>query len=260
MKTKLIILSIATLCLSAAPAMAVMFPTYSPTFGPGTSGEDDLQTILDNITVVTASNPSGDSSVDVTTDAITELYDSYWEITATSGSIATFIIEITGNEDSNVFGLYDPTNIAEKAVIFAADAPAGKTVKVEIRTGGWVYVENVDMSVQLSSNLFGFYLGGNVGPFYSDSSLNTNGSDMMLAYQGGYGDEVLLPGAGFSGEWTDNEFVLAWEDWLPASGGDGDYNDLVLMIESVQPVPVPGAVLLGLLGLSAAGIKLRRFA
>lgn len=240
----------------AAPAMAEMYPTYSPTFGPG-SGEKSLQTILNDITVVTASNPSGNSSVNTLTDAVREDYDSYWEMTASSGSIATFIIEITANSASLAFGLYDPTNIAEKAMIFAGGDTAGKTAKVEIRAGGWVYVENVLTPVQLSSNLFGFYLGGNVGPWYSDSSLNPNGSDQMLAYQGPNDDYVLLPGAGFAGEWTDNEFVLAWEDVLFASG-DGDYNDLVLMIESVKPVPVPAAVLLGMIGMSVAGLKLRK--
>jgi len=254
MKTRLIFVAVVLLGLVATPAMASMFPTYSPTFGPG-SGETDLQTILDNITTT----PAGDSSVDVANDAILDSYDSNWEITASSGSVATFIIEITANASTNVFGLYDPTNLAEKAVIFNGAAGAGTTATVKIATGGVVLVDGVDSGVTLSSNSFGFYIGGSVGPFYSDSSLNAGGADQMLAYQGPGGDEVLLPGAGFPGEWTDNEFVLAWEDVL-FPNGDGDYNDLVLMIESVQPIPVPGAVLLGVLGLSAAGIKLRRYA
>ena len=50
-------------------------------------------------------------------------------------------------------------------------------------------------------------------------------------------------------------YVLAWE----VEGlGDADYQDLVVEISKAAPVPVPGAVLLGVLGLGAAGMKLRR--
>jgi len=52
--------------------------------------------------------------------------------------------------------------------------------------------------------------------------------------------------------------ILAWED-LDARCTDGDYTDMVVMVESVM-VPVPGAILLGMLGLSVAGVKLRKYA
>ena len=41
-------------------------------------------------------------------------------------------------------------------------------------------------------------------------------------------------------------------------GTDGDHQDMVALIEGVNPVPVPGAILLGMLGLSVAGVKLRK--
>jgi hypothetical protein len=40
----------------------------------------------------------------------------------------------------------------------------------------------------------------------------------------------------------------------------GDHGWAHLNIDLANPVPVPGAVLLGILGLSAVGIKLRKFA
>jgi hypothetical protein len=104
------------------------------------------------------------------------------------------------------------------------------------------------------------------GIFYSDTLLNSDGWDHMYAYEGGYGDEVTLPSTALgstTGEWLANEYILAFEDLygsLSGSTSDWDYTDFVVMVESVTPVPVPGAVLLGILGLSAAGIKLRRFA
>ncbi len=81
----------------------------------------------------------------------------------------------------------------------------------------------------------------------------------MYAYQGEVSnpDRIQIPPFA-EGNWTNNMYMLAFEDlW---NGGDRDYSDFVVMMESVTPVPVPGAVLLGMLGLSAAGIKLRKYA
>lgn len=42
------------------------------------------------------------------------------------------------------------------------------------------------------------------------------------------------------------------------TGSDTDYQDFIALIEGPCPVPVPGAVLLGMLGLGVAGLKLRK--
>jgi hypothetical protein len=52
-------------------------------------------------------------------------------------------------------------------------------------------------------------------------------------------------------------YVVGWE---VENLGDADYQDLVVEISKAAPVPVPAAVLLGVLGLSIAGLKLRKFA
>lgn len=274
MKMRLEILSVFTLCLIAAPAMAERYPTENVTFGTSIDNPPtSLQEILNNITVnpSTGTDPLNEfnSSVVTTRDAIREDYDSYWKITGNGTAAATFIIEIAGNASINTFGIYDAANPGRMVEVFSGNASAGYKATISILEDGKVVVSNYNPStmswtggytgIDFAGNLFGFYMSQEDGSpvFYSDSALN-GGADQMRAYQGPGGDYVKLPGQS-KGEWTDNEFILAWED-LPLASSDRDYNDLVLMIESVVPVPVPAAVLLGVLGLGFAGRKLRKHA
>jgi len=250
MKTKLLILSIATLCLSAAPGFAAPF----------NDGGASLEGALNTITLLP--NPS-DTSVDVVNDMLTDNLDSSWNITATGGSVATVIIEIASYAGSNTFGVYDPINPSTKVQIFDGAATTATQATLSIWGDGSVFVNHVDTTVDFAVTYFGYYLDATIGNnnnqaiFHSDTAFNLDGQDHMYAYQGTNTDTVKI-GGWPSGLWTNNEYVLAFEDlW---NGGDRDFSDFVVMVESVQPIPVPGAVLLGILGLSAAGIKLRRFA
>ncbi len=51
----------------------------------------------------------------------------------------------------------------------------------------------------------------------------------------------------------DPAYIVAFDP-----GSDGDYQDMLVLIEGASPVPVPGAALLAMLGLSALGVKLRK--
>ncbi|HRS10287.1 MAG TPA: hypothetical protein P5242_04410, partial [Sedimentisphaerales bacterium] len=84
--------------------------------------------------------------------------------------------------------------------------------------------------------VFRFALDGHsFGISSSQESDNTGGSDHMVTWR--VTNKV-------------NTYVIGWE---VENLGDRDYQDLVVEVSNVAPVPVPGAVLLGVLGLSVAG-------
>jgi hypothetical protein len=236
------------------PAMAGLWP-------------GSLQGVLDDITV------GGPSSVNVATDMMPDVagsgyYDSYWSVTATGGSVSTIVFELTDSRyDVQAFGVFDfadPTNYVE---LFDGTDTVGDRVVLSVLADGSIEVNFSDTGADFAGNKFGFYFdssgvcAGNGGFWYSDSALNTTdaGNDHMYAYQGTNTDMVQINGLA-PGLWTDQEYVLAFECGAFTGGCDGDFDDFVVMVESVNPVPVPGAVLLGILGLSAAGIRLRKFA
>lgn len=274
MKIRLLVLSLAVLCLIAAPAIAVIGPP------PSTTVTTTLQDVLDGIT--TAPNP-GVSSVNVQTDYLSDLMDTAWHIEATGGSTSTMIVELAGFAAFNEFGVYDladPTPTAAEGTrvpIFLGSNIPGQQAFLSIDAAGNVQVASFVNPVQtgvFSSSWFGYYLDSSIdgsgnpnptgGTFYSDSTMNTDNPapgpdiyDHFLAYRGTNTDSLTIPPFA-EGPWSDSQYILAWED-LNGPVSDWDFTDMVLIVESVY-VPVPAAVLLGILGLGVAGIKLRKYA
>lgn len=241
---KSVILLILSIFLFSANAMAA--PNYSA-----------IESVLNGIAV------DHDIDLNVQADVISDTMDSTWEITASGGSVATFIIELAGFAGSNSLGIYDATDSSKKVMLFDGADGQGDQVMISIKEDGSVYKFGKNTGIKFSGNLFGYYLDATVGNqnpnavFFSDTNLNTDGVDHMLAYQG-TGERVKLPT--FSeGDWTADEYVLAFEDLY--GGGDWSYDDLVIMVESVKtkPVPEPGTMFLlgsGILGL--AGVRRKK--
>ena len=278
MKVRLLVLSIAVaLCLSATPAMAD--PTWST--GPVTFGSDPgvpaLQGVLDGITKLPV---LGSSSVNVKTDAILDHVDTQWMIDGSGGSVETLIVEMASFAGTNTFGIYDITAPGTTVEIFSGGNIAGDQHLVSILATGEVRLDFSNTGTFFAGNNFGFYLdstptvatGG--GYWYSDTAINADGMDHLYAYQGNDIDTIEIPPFD-AGKFSNNEYVLAWEDleatWDHTVTGDDlaggskgtsdrDYTDFVVIVESITPVPLPGAILLGMLGLSVAGLKLRKHA
>lgn len=219
-------------------------------FGDGGTA---LQGVLNSITVGPV---AGSSSVNVVTDQFSP--DHTWAITGSGGSISTLIIELAGFANGNSFGVYDLANPANSVQLFSGLQGQGDQAALAILADGSVRVNLVDTGVDFASNKFGFYLNvadtGN--RWHSNTALNDDGMDHMAAYQGTNTDTIQVPPPPFptpfgAGLWTNNEYILAWED-LHASIADRDYTDFVVIVESVKPIPEPG--ILALLGLGLLGM------
>lgn len=175
---------------------------------------------------------------------------SYWAVAGTGGSENTVMLTLTGNAAGLTFGIFDPTNIANTLTLFSG-ATAGYTTTLKTNgLGGFAatYYSADPLAASTGhasaafggGNLFGYFLKVGNTFYYSDSALNSDGTPRVVTYAGDGSNKIEAT----NGVFTPGEYLQAWED-----GGDFDYNDFVVVVESVHPVPEPAV--LGMFGIGA---------
>ena len=226
------------------------------TDGAGTG----LQALLDGIT------QSGTPNIDVYHGQTSP--SAYWSTSASGLGENRIMFEIAGYANTNSFGIFDPTNTQNRLELFGG--PAGHNAATTLMWNGdgsftAYYLDGSGDSATATfgaTNLFGYYLDNGHGEvFYSVLGLNSDGTPHMVAYQGNGQTKLDNVKNGQYATFGISDYILAWED-LPFGASDLDYNDFVVMVESVHPVPEPAT--LGMFGFgvlligAAVGLNRRR--
>ncbi len=244
----------------------VWFPCQTASAVPFGDGGQALQSMLDEITTAPI---AGESHIKALVDELLDSFDSTWTVTATAGPLLTIVAELAQWSPSNLFGVYDAADPSTKVQLFDGSAGSGSMAKLSIKLDGSVLVNFADTGVDFKGYNFGFYLDSRAGDpawtggvWHSHTNLNADGQDHMAAYQGKNIDTVQMPGL-TAGLWTENEYLLAFEDlhsmhWGNQNGTnegypewwdtEPDYTDFVVMIQGATPIPEPATVLILSLG------------
>jgi len=238
------------LMLVTASAMATTLNPYLDrpvTVGTAAAGENSLQTELDNI--------FGTGNVNVSN----QLNVGMFKLSTPGSKVITpqFQFEWTGNastQNVGIFGWNGSTPVLAQIFAGAHDAGDFATIAWTTKTSGFITAVDMDGLVPpiptpfsgISRDFFGFYFqpNGSTNPtYYTVDSLNNDGLARVLGFDG-YAAGMHNSGVAF-----------VYED-----GTDFDYQDAGFFVESIEPVPEPGTMLLvgtGLLCLAIYGKRRR---
>lgn len=236
-------------------AMAVFANVAQAACSFGVSGEPSLQQSFNSLFGAAA---APNAANDCLNDGTGPGRDGVWQPTGQSS--ATILLELAGFADQNVFGLYDPLNPGNRLNVFAGALGPGSVASLafeNVAGGTRITVDILGspaplISAVFLSETFGFLLSTPEGnTFFSQSSLNVDGADHSYAYRG-HGATFLQGGAAGT-SFGANDAILAYEDLVH---GDNDFQDFVVLVRGVEPIPLPAA---GWLLISAlAGLATRR--
>jgi hypothetical protein len=244
--------------IAATTASVARADSFSPvntrpvSINPSTPpGELSLQQILDQMF------PGGGVSADANQSVAGE-----WAVGVLPASVLpTLSFEYAGNAGTNILGLWSGTDTNALTMVDLFYGPAvgqnnspdgfvsaasltwnasGTALKVGSADGCGTAV-NCGTFSGINAYAFGFYLkvpGANgATTFFTVDALNSDGSAHALAIRDG----------------ATRDWAIAFED-----GTDNDFNDAVLKVESLQPVPEPGTLLLFGTGIAGGLARLRR--
>ena len=221
----------------------------------GSSGEPSLQQSFNDLF---GSAAAPDAANDCLADGDGPGRDGVWQ--STGGSSATILLELAGFADLNTFGLYDPLNPANRLEVFAGRLGPGSTASLSFDAvvGGTRVTMSIvgspepSRSVVFQSEAFGFLLSTPEGnTFFTQSNLNVDHADHSYAY---VGDGAWFQRGGAQGtQFGVHDAILAYEDLVH---GDNDFQDFVVLVRGVEPIPLPAAG--WLLVTALAGLARRR--
>lgn len=155
-----------------------------------------------------------------------------WSTSISGNSTLTLMLEIAGYAASNSMGVYNGNAVGAPTLyqVFPGAATPGWHAVAHFGAGGSLVVTLFDNNAIIQGqsayagvdkNNFGFYLQGPGGTFYSQDYRNASGAARVLTFAG--------TGINFGSWWQ------CFED-LPFGSSDEDFNDMVLIVESVAPV------------------------
>lgn len=168
-------------------------------------------------------------SINVATD---QLDAQTWSTTISGNSTLTLMLEIAGYAASNTIGVYNGNASGTPALfqVFPGAATAGWSATAHFGTTGNLVVSLFDQNAAyqgqtsylgVDKNNFGFYIQNGTGTYYSQDARNS-----------GVAHVLTFAGTGMNaGSWWQ-----CFED-LPNATTDFDFNDAIVFVESVNPVP-----------------------
>jgi hypothetical protein len=158
----------------------------------------------------------------------------YWRLVSPGAIAPLIVVEFAGWANSNVVGMFSGTTVHD-IFLGTATAPTAALVQWTSSSSGFIYGGsgvNTGPFSGISYLGLGFYLRPGGAPstyYYTVDDLNPNHSPQAVAYR----------------HMPSNTWWIAFEDLLVNGGNsDKDYNDFVLRVESIYPVPEPAAILL----------------
>jgi hypothetical protein len=154
-----------------------------------------------------------------------------WQVGSSGTATFNLRMEIAGYAGSNNIGIYNAGEASPvKFLVFPGAAAAGWFATCSFGVGGNLSVSLYDNSSSFQGstnytgvdrNNFGFYLEGPAGTFYSQDVRNAGGKPQVLTYAGT---------GPYAGRWWE-----CFED-LPYASSDVDFQDSILLLQSVGPV------------------------
>lgn len=179
-------------------------------------------------------------------------------------SVASMMLEIAGLASTNKFGIYN-TN-GWKAQLFEGSNSVSDGALLSFNNGNLAVSRlqsgndfgNTSTDYLGFGNIFGFYLERQDGvTFYTETARNHNQSQQAVVYRGNNQTVLQIPGTNQI-TFTDNRFIIAFDDLLRVGGySDSDFQDMVVLVDSIEPASVPeSSTTVAMLGFGICGIGL----